>query len=93
VEENLADTQNDCHLMVHFEDDEAIIFDSRDESRKAIDKAKRYTLTNGKSVWRLTGAKTSFLGLDASGRFSKNAENIINPPLIVDILTMSPIID
>ena len=92
VATSLTDTQNKCHLMVRFEGEEAIVFDSTDNGRKNIYKAKQYTNSSGRIIWRLSSGDVPCIGLDASGRFCKDEVNIIGPPLIVELLTLSPII-
>ena len=88
----ILDIQNTSHLMLKFTEYGAILFDSMDDSENAIyTLAKLNTLTNS-DMWNLVGKETIALGLNSEGYFTNTVDEIVSPPLVVGLNTISPIL-
>ena len=88
----LLSIQKTSHLMLKFIDNKAIFFDSMDDSQKAIFLIENFNTLTNTDTWNLVGKSAKTLGLNSDGYFTKNVEEIVSPPLIVDLLTITPII-
>jgi hypothetical protein len=88
----LLATQNTSHLMLKFIDNEAILFDSMDDSQKALYRISKFNTLTNTDFWHLDGRGAKTLGLSSGGNFTKNVGQIVSPPLLVDLLTITPII-
>lgn len=88
----LMELQKNSYLMMRFIDNNAILFDSLDDSMEAIYKIYNFDRTDNKALWQINGDANKAIGLNSSGHFTSHISEIASPPLVVELLTLTPIL-
>jgi hypothetical protein len=89
----LKEIQSDSCLMMKFVDNDAFLFDSLDDLKEPIYKIFKFNALGNKLIWLKNGESNKAIGLNSSGYFTRNINEIVSPPLVLDLVTLSPIIE